>query len=161
MSNFEKHDLTNLVGKHLVYTYENGWQHEIYIKNDNTVDYRVCSGSASNRCVKDQSAYIVQIGLNIYKASWTEPTGTSISVVLNLRIQLLHCTAFFPRWVIDEPEKTACCQNDYLNEMEAYRKAGPTYPIEIMDEFATITAVHSCELNDDSVISCATSKHTK
>ncbi|WP_334471982.1 phenolic acid decarboxylase [Arsenophonus sp. PmNCSU2021_1] len=34
MNNFEKHDLTNLVGKHLIYTYENGWQHEIYIKND-------------------------------------------------------------------------------------------------------------------------------
>jgi len=127
MNNFEKHDLTNLVGKHLIYTYENGWQHEIYIKNDSILNYLVCSGSASNRCVKDQSAYIVQIGQNIYKASWTEPTGTSISVILNLRILLLHCTAFFPRWVMDDPQKTACFQNNHINEMEAYRAAGPTY----------------------------------
>ncbi|WP_032116165.1 phenolic acid decarboxylase [Candidatus Arsenophonus nilaparvatae] len=161
MNNFEKHDLTNLVGKHLIYTYENGWQHEIYIKNDSTLDYLVCSGSASNRCVKDQSAYIVQIGQNIYKASWTEPTGTSISVILNLRILLLHCTAFFPRWVMDDPQKTACFQNNHINEMEAYRAAGPTYPIEIMDQFATITAVDDCGLNNDSVISDATNELTK
>lgn len=161
MNNFEKHDLTNLVGKHLIYTYENGWQHEIYIKNDSTLDYRVCSGSASNRCVKDQSAYIVQIGQNIYKASWTEPTGTSISVILNLRILLLHCTAFFPRWVMDDPQKTACFQNNHLNEMEAYRAAGPTYPIEIMDQFATITAIDDCGLNNDSVVSDAANELTK
>lgn len=161
MNNFEKHDLTNLVGKHLIYTYENGWQHEIYIKNDSTLDYLVCSGSASNRCVKDQSAYIVQIGQNIYKASWTEPTGTSISVILNLRILLLHCTAFFPRWVMDDPQKTACFQNNHINEMEAYRAAGPTYPIEIMDQFATITAADDCGLNNDSVISDATNELTK
>lgn len=161
MNNFEKHDLTNLVGKHLIYTYENGWQHEIYIKNDSSLDYRVCSGLASNRCVKDQSAYIVQIGQNIYKASWTEPTGTSISVILNLRILLLHCTAFFPRWVMDDPQKTACFQNNHINEMEAYRAAGPTYPIEIMDQFATITAVDDCGLNNDSVISDATNELTK
>lgn len=161
MNNFAKHDLTNLVGKHLIYTYENGWQHEIYIKNDSTLDYRVCSGSASNRCVKDQSAYIVQIGQNIYKASWTEPTGTSISVILNLRILLLHYTAFFPRWVMDDPQKTACFQYNHINEMEAYRAAGPTYPIEIMDEFATITAVDDCGLNNDSVISDAANELTK
>lgn len=161
MNNFEKHDLTNLVGKHLTYTYENGWQHEIYIKNDSSLDYRVCSGSASNRCVKDQSAYIGQIGQNIYKASWTEPTGTSINVILNLRILLLHCTAFFPRWVMDDPQKTACFQNNHINEMEAYRAAGPTYPIEIMDQFATITAVDDCGLNNDSVISDATNELTK
>lgn len=106
--------------------------------------------------MKDQSAYIVQIGQDIYKASWTEPTGTSISVILNLRILLLHCTAFFPRWVMDDPQKTACFQNNHINEMEAYRAAGPTYPIEIMDQFATITAVDDCGLNNDSVISDAT-----
>jgi len=33
MSNFDKHDLSNFIGKHVVYTYDNGWNYEIYVKN--------------------------------------------------------------------------------------------------------------------------------
>ncbi len=32
MSTFDKHDLSGFVGKHLVYTYDNGWNYEIYVK---------------------------------------------------------------------------------------------------------------------------------
>ena len=32
MSTFDKHDLSGFIGKHLVYTYDNGWNYEIYIK---------------------------------------------------------------------------------------------------------------------------------
>lgn len=32
MSAFDKHDLSGFVGKHLVYTYDNGWNYEIYVK---------------------------------------------------------------------------------------------------------------------------------
>lgn len=41
MPAFEKHDLSGLVGKHLVYTYDNGWNYEIYVKNATTLDYRI------------------------------------------------------------------------------------------------------------------------
>jgi phenolic acid decarboxylase len=34
MSTFDKHDLSGFVGKHLVYTYDNGWNYEIYVKNE-------------------------------------------------------------------------------------------------------------------------------
>ena len=44
MSTFDKHDLSGFVGKHLVYTYDNGWNYEIYVKNENTLDYRIHSG---------------------------------------------------------------------------------------------------------------------
>ena len=30
-----------LVGKHIIYTYENGWEYEVYYKNKSTIDYRV------------------------------------------------------------------------------------------------------------------------
>jgi phenolic acid decarboxylase len=33
MSTFDKHDLSGFIGKHLVYTYDNGWNYEIYVKN--------------------------------------------------------------------------------------------------------------------------------
>ena len=32
MNTFDKHDLSGFVGKHLVYTYDNGWNYEIYVK---------------------------------------------------------------------------------------------------------------------------------
>lgn len=32
MSSFDKHDLSGFVGKHLVYTYDNGWNYELYVK---------------------------------------------------------------------------------------------------------------------------------
>ena len=54
---FDKHDISGLVGKHLVYTYDNGWNYEIYVKNNATVDYRIHSGLVGNRWVKDQHVY--------------------------------------------------------------------------------------------------------
>lgn len=36
MSTFDKHDLSGFIGKHLVYTYDNGWNYEIYVKNGTT-----------------------------------------------------------------------------------------------------------------------------
>lgn len=32
MARFNQHDLSEFVGKHLVYTYDNGWNYEIYVK---------------------------------------------------------------------------------------------------------------------------------
>ena len=68
MSTFDKHDLSGFVGKHLVYTYDNGWNYEIYVKTK-TPDYRIHSGLVGNRWVKDQQAYIVRVGESIYKIS--------------------------------------------------------------------------------------------
>ena len=114
MSTFDKHDLSGFIGKHLVYTYDNGWNYEIYVKNATTLDYRIHSGIVANRWVKDQQAYIVRVGESIYKISWTEPTGTDVSLIVNLGDKLFHGTIFFPRWVMNNPEKTVCFQNDHI-----------------------------------------------
>jgi phenolic acid decarboxylase len=37
-------EIAPIVGKHFIYTYENGLQYEIYVKNDRTIDYRIHSG---------------------------------------------------------------------------------------------------------------------
>jgi phenolic acid decarboxylase len=149
-------DLTNILGKHLIYTYDNGWQYEIYIKNEKTLDYRIHSGIVGNRWVKDQQVHLVKLSLssNIFKISWNEPTGTSVSLAINFDERHLHGTIFFPRWIIDQPEKTICFQNEHLNQMQKYRDLGPTYPIEVIDEFAKITFVETCQLNDESIIAC-------
>lgn len=75
--------------------------------------------------------------------------------------KLFHGTIFFPRWVINNPEKTVCFQNDHIPLMMSYRDAGPAYPTEVIDEFATITFVCDCGADNDDVIACAASELPK
>ena len=154
---FQQDDLSGLAGKHLVYTYDNGWNYEIYIKNNTTMDYRIHSGIVGNRWVRDQSVYLVQVASQVYKISWTEPTGTDVSLIVNLADKLLHGTIFFPRWIIDNPQKTVCFQNDNISKMESFRQAGPAYPTQVIDEFAAITYVEDCGIDNEEVINCAAS----
>lgn len=158
MSTFDRKDLGALTGKHLVYTYDNGWNYEIYVKNDHTLDYRIHSGIVGNRWVKDQFVHIARVAEAVYKISWTEPTGTDVSLIVNLQDRIFHGTIFFPRWVIKDPQKTVCFQNEHIPLMESYRDAGPAYPTEVIDEFATITFVRDCGPDDDSVIACPASE---
>ncbi len=155
---FAKDNLSGILGKHLVYTYDNGWNYEIYVKNAETMDYRIHSGIVGNRWVKDQNIYLVQVAKEVYKISWTEPTGTDVSLIVNLADRIFHGTIFFPRWVINDPQKTVCFQNDFIPQMEAYRQAGPAYPTEVIDEFATITFVRDCGENNDDIINCVASE---
>lgn len=154
----KKENLKNLIGKHFIYTYDNGWQYEFYIKNENTVDYRIHSGIVGGRWVNNQEAHIVALGDNIYKVSWDEPTGTCVSLAFNLDSRQIHGTIFFPKWVIDDPKKTVCHQNEYLDLMKKYRDEGPTYPKTVIDEFATITFIEDCGENNELVINCAPSE---
>ncbi|MFR9727858.1 phenolic acid decarboxylase [Saccharopolyspora sp. MS10] len=147
--------LDQIVGKHLIYTYANGWQYEMYVKNDTTIDYRIHSGLVGGRWVKDQEVKLVRVGDDTFKCSWTEPTGTSVSQAINLADDVLHGVIFFPRWVMSYPEKTVCFQNNYLESMQRYRDWGPTYPIYVVDEFAKITFLKDVGLDDETVINCA------
>jgi phenolic acid decarboxylase len=147
--------LTHFVGKHLIYTYDNGWQYELYVKNATTIDYRIHSGIVGGRWVKDQKVHIVRISDDVFKISWTEPTGTSVSLAANLAERHLHGVIFFPQWIAQEPGKTVCFQNDHLPLMGQYRDAGPTYPILVIDEFAKITFLEDCGADDDALIACA------
>lgn len=158
MPAFDTADLSSILGKHLVYTYDNGWNYEVYVKNATTIDYRIHSGLVSNRWVKDQKVYLVRVAAGVYKISWTEPTGTDVSLIINLEDKLFHGTIFFPRWVMNNPEHTVCFQNEHIAQMEAYREAGPVYPTEVIDEFATITFIEDCGENDENVINCPASE---
>jgi len=104
------------------------------------------------RWVKDQPVHLVQLGDEEFKLSWHEPTGTSVSLAVDLAKRQLHGVIFFPRWVEEHAERTVCFQNDHIEEMRRYRDAGPTYPIHVVDEFAKITFVEDREPDDESVI---------
>lgn len=154
MPSFNPHDLQDFVGKHFIYTYDNGWQHEFYIKNKNTMDYRIYNGFTGNRWVKDQEILVVQIAPKIYKTSWTEPTGTDVSQILNLNEMLIHGTVFYPHWILEAPEKTTGFQNDHLQDIEKCREEGPTYPTEMVNAIGKITTIFEEKENDDTVLNC-------
>ena len=156
-----KENLDRFVGKHFLYTYENGWQYEMYIRNANTIDYRIHSGIVGGRWVNKQKAYIHQIAEHVFKFSWDEPTGTFVSLTVNLEVPILHGTVAFPRWVIEHPEKTVCHQNDFLDLIVQYRDAGPTYEKTIEDNFATITFMRDAGSDNDEVIACPPSELPK
>ncbi|CAG9297808.1 phenolic acid decarboxylase [Celerinatantimonas diazotrophica] len=155
---FDQADLSGIVGKRLIYTYDNGWNYELYVKNATTIDYRIHSGIVGGRWVKEQKVYLVRVAADVYKISWTEPTGTDVSLMANLADKVFHGTIFFPRWIMNHPEKTVCFQNDFIPKMEAYRAEGPAYPTEVIDEFATITVVQDCGENNEAVINCPPSE---
>ncbi|MFG2653515.1 phenolic acid decarboxylase [Streptomyces sp. NPDC048436] len=145
-------DLSGIVGHRFIYTYANGWQYEMYVKNATTTDYRIHSGMVGGRWVKDQEVDLVQLADGAYKVSWNEPTGTSVVVNVLPGRRVLHGTIFFPQWIEKDGSKTVLFQNEHLDEMRAYRDAGPTYPIYVVPEFARITLFEYVGENNESVV---------
>src|SRR5258708_18235819 len=79
-----KDALNGIVGKHIINSYDNGWQYELYVKDAHTLDYRIHSGMVGGRWVKDQQAFIVALWSDhIFKISWDEPTETAVSLAVN------------------------------------------------------------------------------
>lgn len=148
-------DLDGLVGWRFLYTYDNGWIYELYVKNDHTIDYRIHTGHVGGRWVRDQSVDIVALCDGVYKISWTEPTGTSVVVNVLPGLRRIHGTIFFPQWIARDGSPTVCFQNDHLDRMRRLRDAGPTYPIQVVAEFATIARADHVGLDNEGVIAVA------
>ncbi|WP_062298713.1 phenolic acid decarboxylase [Demequina maris] len=149
---------TSIVGHRFLYTYDNGWTYELYVKNATTIDYRIHSGMVGGRWVKDQTVDLAEIAPGVHKISWTEPTGTSVVVTFVPEAGSIHGTIFFPRWVHEHPERTVLFQNDHIDRMLAYRAEGPIYPLHVVVEGATILRIDEVGADDDSVIACAPSE---
>ncbi|MDQ1099826.1 phenolic acid decarboxylase [Chryseobacterium sp. SORGH_AS 1048] len=101
MSNIK--NLEDFIGLHLIYTYDNGWNYEIYVKNEDTIDYRIHSGMVGGRWVRDQKVDIVKLVDGVFKICWTEPTGTDVSLDFMPNENKLHGVIFFPKWVHEHP----------------------------------------------------------
>ncbi|PSW06788.1 phenolic acid decarboxylase [Photobacterium lipolyticum] len=147
--------MKDFIGTHMIYTYANGWEYEIYIKNETTVDYRIHSGMVAGRWVKDQKVHLVELTKDVYKISWTEPTGTDVCLNFMLNDNKMHGVIFFPNWVHEHPEITVCFQNDHISLMEESREKYNTYPKDVVDEFACITYAKNVGANNEKVISKA------
>ncbi|WP_439234491.1 phenolic acid decarboxylase [Lonepinella koalarum] len=146
-------DLDQFLGSHFIYTYANGWEYEFYVKNENTVDYRIHSGMVGGRWVRDQKADIVKLTDGVFKVTWTEPTGTDVALDFMPNEKRLHGVIFFPKWVHEHPEITVRYQNDFIPLMEESREKYETYPKYVVPEFADITFMRNEGINNEKVIS--------
>lgn len=158
--------LEELVGKHIVYKYDNGWEYEAYYKNESTIDYRVRSGKLAGRCVKGQAVHIRRLlqlaeaetesppPRKMFMVSWTEPTGTCVTQVVDLDNASMESAAFFPHWVIADPHKSVGFQNPQkLSAIASYRDLGPTYPLHVVNMRGLIHTLLDHGPNDDLLIS--------
>jgi phenolic acid decarboxylase len=148
-------NLEEFVGSHFIYDYANGWTYEFYVKNEDTVDYRIHSGMVGGRWVKNQKADIVKLTDGVYKVSWTEPTGTDVSLNFMPKENKLHGVIFFPKWVQDHPEITVCFQNEHIDLMKESRLKYDTYPKYVVPEFGRIFFAKNEGKNNEKVISQA------
>jgi len=147
--------MKNFIGTQMIYTYANGWEYEIYIKNEDTIDYRIHSGMVAGRWVKDQKMDLVELVEGVYKISWTEPTGTDVCVDFMMKEMKVHGVIFFPKWVEEHPEITVCYQNDYIDLMETSRVKYETYPKHVVTHYADITYAKNVGINNEEIISKA------
>ncbi len=91
----------------------------------------------------------------VFKVSWTEPTGTDVSLNFMPNDNRMHGVIFFPKWVHEHPEITVCYQNDFITLMEESRLRYETYPKYVVPEFADITFYKNEGVNNEKVISQA------
>jgi len=151
-------DLSGIVGKHIIYTYANGWHYEYYFRNENAGDYRIASGMVADRWMINQRLLINNLGHDTFKVVWHEPTGTTCALEINFEERWLHGLIVFPRWIDQHPKRTVCHQNEHLDAMRKYRDEGPTYPVQFDNNFAEITFLEECGRDNDDVIACAASE---
>lgn len=144
--------LDGLIGRRLLYRYANGWRYELYVKNATTIDYRIHEGVVAGRWVKDQAVRIAHLSERRYTVSWTEPTGSSVSLAIDLDARQLHGAIFFAQWVFADPKATVCFQNAFLEDMRRRRDQGPTHPIVLVDEFAQIHFIEDCGPDNELAI---------
>ena len=114
-------DLAFLLGLHVIYEYEGGVAADLYVRNAHSVDYRVLKGPLAGRWVTRQKASVASLGGGMGILSWAERTGSTVSLVIHPASRWLYGSAFFAKWVAEDPGTTLGHQNDH---MEGIRELG-------------------------------------
>ena len=156
MKNYPIQDVSGLLGKHVIYTYENNWQYEVYFKNAKNVDYRIHSGPVAGRWVNDRKVSMKSLGNLIFRVNWIEPTGNIVTMCINPQKRWLHSYFLMPMWVHKHPERTICHENEFVDDMLKYRDQGPTWPmVPAEDSFANITFLENVGVDREDIIDCS------
>lgn len=151
-------DLSEFVGKHIIYTYANGWQYEYYFRNESVGDYRIGSGMVGGRWTTHQKLMVVNLGHGTYKVAWAEPTGSVCCLDINFQERWLHGFFGLAQWLTTSPQVSTVHQNLHLETMREHRDKGPLYPLYVNWDFAEITYIEDRGRDNDDVINCEVSE---
>ncbi|MFJ7768069.1 phenolic acid decarboxylase [Streptomyces sp. NPDC097107] len=148
-------DLSFLLGLHVIYEYDGGIAADLYVRNEHSVDYRVLKGPVAGRWVTRQKASVASLGGGTGILSWAERTGSTVSMVIDPVGRWLYGSAFFAKWVDENPGTTLGHQSDHLEGIRKLRNEGPVAPHSPLHQFAEITFLEVCSTDNDEVISCS------
>ena len=152
---YPEQDLSILVGKRIIYTYENGWLYELYFNSPTLLHYRVHSGLVGGRWVTNREVTMKALGAGMVRVNWVEPVGNVVAMVVNINERWLHSYFLMPQWIIDNPGPTICHEDEHDEEMLKLREQGPTWPMHIAENtFAKITFLEDVGANRDDIITC-------
>ncbi len=154
----ESDDLSEIVGKHVIYTYANGWHYEFYFRNEELGDYRIASGIVAERWTTHQRLLTTNLGDGNYKVAWCEPTGSVCVLNFNFRKRFIHGFFSMAQWITKNPELTTVHQNEHLAMQRQHRDKGPELPLVVNWDYAEITFIEDCGPDNDDVINCAPSE---
>ncbi|MCD9904406.1 phenolic acid decarboxylase [Streptomyces sp. SM13] len=149
---FPTQDPSFLVGLHVVYEYSAGIRVELYVRNPSSVDYRVLEGPVAERWVTGQEATVASLGAGTGILSWAEATGSTVSLVINPDDRWVYGSAFFAKWVEDQPHLTTGHQNENLRRILDLRNEGPIAPHSALHQFAKVIAMEYRDTDDDRVM---------
>ncbi|CAE7257531.1 padC [Symbiodinium necroappetens] len=156
---YPEQDLSEVLGKHIIYTYENGWQYEIYFKSADMIHYRIHSGLVAGRWVTNREVCMTALGKGLVRINWQEPVGNIVTMVTSLEDRWLHSYFLMPKWITEDPMATVCHEDEHVEEMLKRREQGPTWPMHIAENaFATITFLEDVGTGRDDIIDCPPDK---
>ncbi|CEH14140.1 Phenolic acid decarboxylase, bacterial [Ceraceosorus bombacis] len=106
-----KQDLSGLINKHLLYTYDNGWKYESWIKSPTRIVYKIHGGpmggrdnyqTISCRVVREPSKETGEQG--VYLISWLEETGTVVSMTIDFTNNKVNSFICFSKGHWENPQ---------------------------------------------------------
>lgn len=100
--------MEKFIGNYMIYIYENGWEYEIYIKNENIIDYCIYSGMVVGWWVCDQKVDIVKLIEGVYKVLWIELIGIDVFLNFMFDEKWMYGIIFFLKWVYEYFEIIVC-----------------------------------------------------
>ncbi|KAJ9109788.1 hypothetical protein QFC20_003204 [Naganishia adeliensis] len=129
--------LSDIVNKHLIHTYDNGWKYEFWLKSEKRIVYAIHGGPMNGR--KNYQTCAVQE----VRTGEIFQTGTVVSIIVDLAQKRITTYMAFSRGHWDNPEKA---HGDKRNPADFSRwrelaQIGKNTDREILPEQATIDTI--------------------
>lgn len=130
-----------MLNKHFQYTYDNGWDYEFWVPNDQRIIYSISGGPMAGRR-NYQTAYYQRIRENLWQVNWLEETGTIVSLVIDQPGKRITTFIAFSQGHWENPEIAHGYKNDDLASWRELSKIGISTNRYLLPEQATLNKIY-------------------